>query len=254
MAITTTAKDLMIGAGTLYFDRLDKDGNSTGERPLGNATDFTLTTATEKKEKYSTMSAAKGLLRSVVTKITITAKTKLDYFSPANLAMALMGEEGVYTQIAQTGLDKKFMKITQGMFYGLGYKNVKSVVVKPIPTGTAYVADVDYLLDAQTGRIEIIVGGGIADGSDIDVTFNTEDCVMTKISGGTVSKIEGYLHFVGDPTHGPAYEGEFWKVSITPDGDLGFITEDWGSIGLSIEVQDDSENHPKDPYYRLLNA
>jgi hypothetical protein len=254
MAITTTAKDLMIGAGMLYFDRFDKEGNPTGERPLGNATDFILTTATEKKEKYSTMSAAKGLLRSVVTKITITAKTKLDYFSPANLALALMGEEGLYTQAAKAGLVEDFAKVTQGMYYNLGYKNVKSVVVESIPTGTVYVADVDYVLNAKTGRIEIMVGGGIADGSDIKVAFGADACVMTKISGGTVSRIEGYLHFVGDPTHGPAYEGEFWKVSISPDGDLGFITEDWGSIGLSIEVQNDSENHPKDPYYRLLNA
>jgi len=253
MAVITTSKDLSLGAGKLYFDRFDKNGLPTGERPLGNAPEFTLTTATEKKEKYSSMSAAKGLLQSVVTKITITVKTKLDYFSPANLALALMGEEGVYTQTAKNGLDAKFTKVTQGMFYSLGYKAVKNVVVTDTTAATTYVVAADYTVDAKTGRIEIIVDGNIADDSDIDVTFDIAACAMVKITGGSASKIEGYLHFVGDPSFGPAYEGEFWRVSVTPDGDLGFITEDWGSIGLSIEVQDDSENHPApDNYYRLL--
>lgn len=246
MAVVTTSKDLWLGAGKLFFNRLDKAGLPTGERPLGNAPEFTVTTTTEKKEKYSSMEAAKGLLESIVVKITNTAKTKLDYFSPANLALALMGEEGVFTQKAETGKNAKFTKVTQGMFYNLGYKAVKNVVV-----GT-HVAGPDYKVDAKTGRVEIIVGGGITDGSDIDVTFDTGDCAMVKISGGVARKIEGYLHFVGDPTMGPAYEGEFWRVSITPDGDLGFISEDWGNIGLTIDIQNDSENHPDDPYYRLL--
>lgn len=252
MAVVTTSKDLWLGAGKLFFNRLDKDGKQTGERPLGNAPEFTVTTTTEKKEKYSSMEAAKGLLESIVVKITNTAKTKLDYFSPANLALALMGEEGVFTQTAATGKDVKFTKVTQGMFYNLGYKAVKNVIVDHITAGTPYVVGTDYKVDAKTGRIEIIVGGGIADGSDIDVTFDIGDCAMVKISGGVARKIEGYLHFVGDPTMGPAYEGEFWRVSITPDGDLGFISEDWGSIGLTIDIQNDSENHPDDPYYRLL--
>jgi hypothetical protein len=252
MSVVTTSKDLWLGAGKLFFNRLNKLGQPTGERPLGNAPEFTLTTATEKKEKYSSMDAAKGLLESIVTKVTITAKTKLDYFSPANLALALMGEEGVYTQVAEADKDVQFTKVTQGMFYNLGYKAVKDVVVAPTPASTPYVLGTDYKLDVKTGRIEIIVGGGIADGSDIDVTFDVGECAMVKISGGVAKKIEGYLHFVGDPTMGPAYEGEFWRVSITPDGDLGFISEDWGSIGLTIDVQNDSEHHPDDPYYRLL--
>ena len=118
---------------------------------------------------------------------------------------------------------------------------------------TNYVVGEDYELDAKTGRVYIVEGGDIVDGSTIGATFDNEACTCVKIAGGNTSKIEGFLRFVGDPTTGPAYMGEFWKISIQPDGELGFISDDWGSITIKFECQDDSGNHPKEPFYRLLN-
>jgi hypothetical protein len=118
---------------------------------------------------------------------------------------------------------------------------------------TNYVEDADYTVDAKVGRIYIIPGGDIADNASIGVKFDADAVTCVKVVGGNTSKIEGYLRFVGDPTTGPAYHGEFWNISIQPDGELGFISEDWGSITIKFECQDDSANHPKEKFYRLLN-
>ncbi|MBP2638790.1 MAG: hypothetical protein H6Q72_4697, partial [Firmicutes bacterium] len=46
--------------------------------------------------------------------------------------------------------------------------------------------------------------------------------------------------------------GEFWHVSITPNGDIGMIADDFATFGIDFECLDDSENHPDDPMYRLV--
>jgi hypothetical protein len=73
------------------------------------------------------------------------------------------------------------------------------------------------------------------------------------VSGGSATNIEGRLRFIGDPTTGPKYEAEFWRVTIRPDGVMGLIGDDFASTPLTVRVEDDSVNHPApDNLYRLL--
>lgn len=251
---TPSSENLMLGAGVLYFDRFDSTGAKTGERHLGNCTAFTLTTEVEKVERYSSMDKAKRLYKSVVKSIKATGKITLDEFDPSNLALALLGDEGVVTQTAGTiaaGSATSFIA-KKGNAVSLGKFNVTNVVVKDSTGSTTYVLNTDYILNAKAGVIFFPTQSAIVDASTIKVSYDWPVGSFPKVAGATQGKIEGFLRFLGDPTSGPAYFGEFWRVSVSPEGELGFISDDWGSFGLNIECQDDASNHPTDPMYRLV--
>lgn len=245
--------NLILGAGELYLDRIDqKTGKNTGLRHLGNVSNFTISTTVETKKKYSSMEAAKGLLASVPTQISCTGKLSMDYYQPENLALGMMGEDGVLTQTAQTGLTKTFAAVRLGRLYSLGKKKVSNVILESDLGGMTYVLNEDYTIDLLRGYWEPLIGGAITDDSTVKATFDTQAGTFPKISGLVAPRIEGMLYFKGDPTYGPVYEAEIWKASIIPDGDIGFITEDWGSFGITLDIMNDAENHPDDPYFRYL--
>lgn len=252
---TPDSNNLLLGAGMLYFDRFDTSGAKTGERPLGNCGTFTLNTTVEKVEKYSAMNKAKRLYKSVIKSIKATGKIVLDEFDPANLALALLGTEGTVTQTAGSvtagtpfsGVAKK------GYAFKLGHFAVSDVVVKDSTGTTTYTAGTDYeVTNAKVGLLTILAAGSIVDASTIKCEYSYGAVTMPKVSGATVGKIEGYLRFVGDPASGPAYLGDFWKVSVAPEGDLGWISDDFANFTLNIECQDDSVNHSADPMYRVV--
>lgn len=251
---TPSSENLMLGAGVLYFDRFDSSGAKTGERHLGNCTAFSLTTEVEKVERYSSMDKAKRLYKSVIKSIKSTGKITLDEFDPANMALALLGEEGVVTQVLGSVAPGAALSFVAKKGYGikLGHFKVSNVIVKNSAGDTTYVLNTDYNLNDKAGMIFITAGSTIVDGSTIKISYDYAAATLPKVAGATLGKIEGFLRFVGDPTSGPAYLGEFWRVSVSPEGEMGFISDDWSTFGLSIECQDDAVNHPTDPMYRLV--
>ena len=47
------------------------------------------------------------------------------------------------------------------------------------------------------------------------------------------------MHFLGDPTDGPTWDAEYWRVNFTPDGSLDLIQdEQYGSYVLKGTVID----------------
>ena len=75
-----------------------------------------------------------------------------------------------------------------------------------------------------------------------------------KVMGGTVKKIEGDLMFIGDPKHGRPYVLEIWHVNLTPNGDVGLITEEWGSFTIEMTVLADRVNHPDEPFFKMTDV
>ncbi len=247
--IAPNAANLLLGRGAVYFDRFAA-GTITrqGEVHLGNVTKLEITTTDEVKEKYSSMVSTSALLKAVNTKRTVEVKLTADEFSLANMALALMGSEGTLTQAASSATDETITtSAKQGRWYPLAKRNVSSVVI------TGKVEGTDFTVDVETGRIYIIPGGTIADGSSVTVASYSYGTIDYKtIVGGNANQIEGYLRFIGDPATGPEFELEVWRVQAQPDGAFGLITEDYGNFSLTLKVLDDSANHATEPFYRLL--
>jgi len=129
--------------------------------------------------------------------------------------------------------------------------------IKVIAAGTSYVASNDYILDKsqlRAGIIPVPETSSIPDGAKVKVSYTVPEGLYPKVMGGTVRKIEGDLLFIGDPSMGRAYVGEFWHVLISPSGDIGLIGDDWGVFTVEMTVMADRINHPDEPFFKLTNA
>ena len=102
--------------------------------------------------------------------------------------------------------------------------NVYSNVNLLITAGGEVTAD--YTLDEALGRIYIVPGGGIADGSvltaDYTPTVNSREQVTTDQLGAKF----GALRFISDNTDGAERDYYWPKVSLNPDGELALKSRD----------------------------
>lgn len=250
------AGNLLIGKGLLSFDRFDASGLSTGESPLGNCTAFEISTTDDVKEKYSSMDHIAGLLKRVAVKRTIEIKITCDEFNKENIALALMGTSGAFTQSAVSAFTARAIAATTigGRWYRLGLRNVTVTAVKyGVSPSTAVLGD-DYTVDAVRGRIYIVPGGDLDNAATViwDGSATAISTGVDKVAGGAATTIEGYLRYIGDPIVGPAQEVEVWKVQVETDGAVPFISEDFAEFTLKLTAYADTANHPTEPYYRVL--
>ncbi len=252
---------LLLGRGKLYFDRFTDLGVKTGERFLGNCTRLEATTTDDLREKYSSATEDSPLMKSVNVRRTMELALTLDEFDPENVALALMGEAGYLA--AQTGAAvtaEAHADVIQGRWYKLAYRGktgtpITALSVKGAGGTPTYTITTDYLVDLVGGRVYIVEGGTITSGSDIQVAYTYPTTTATdipKVVAGTKNTVEGMLRFIGDPAAGPVYECEIWHVSLTPDGPIGLISDDFAEFPLKGKILSDAVAHPTEPLWRLL--
>lgn len=231
---TPSSDNLLLGRGALYLAPY-VDGVPAGEFHLGNVTSFSINTSDEVKEKYESMTHNSALYDATVVKRTITTKIVGDEFSTDNLALNLMGDIVAVTQASGTVSDETLTAAAKpGRFYPTKFRNIKDVVVS---VGAATkVEGTDYTVDAATGRIYIVPTGTIAAGATVVVDYGYSTLNLQAVQGGVVSNIYASLRFIGDPAKGPKYEVQIGKVQITPDGELGLISDDYGQWSLTGRV------------------
>lgn len=242
-----------IGRGQLFLDTfIPGTLTRTGELNLGNCTSFEITLKDDVKEKYESMDHSSLLYARAPVRRTQTLKIVGDEYSLENLALVFMGDQGT---IAQTGATVTAETITtaskQGRYFPLAHRKVSAVAVKVATV--AQVLGTDYTIDAETGRIYIVPGGAIVDATTVTADYTYATVSLKTVRIGNQAKLDCYLRYVGDPVTGPTYEAEIWHVNFTPEGNMGFIADDFGNWTLSGMVIADLTNHPSEPYGRLIN-
>lgn len=78
-----------------------------------------------------------------------------------------------------------------------------------------------------------------------------EDDGVGTIKGGSLSQIRGAIRLAGDPSFGPVFDFQAWLVTLTPDGPLGWISDEFGEIKLKGKLLADNVNHPENPLYEI---
>lgn len=78
------------------------------------------------------------------------------------------------------------------------------------------------------------------------------DADEATIAAFTKTQIEGQLTFTSDNPAGNQQKVTIWKVSLAPDGDVSFISDDWGTLSFTGEILKDSEGHPGSPYMDIV--
>lgn len=254
--LTPSSDNLLLGKGEVFFNRIVA-GVSQGYRHMGNVETFELTTTDDVLEKYSSMVRTTPLYKRITRRRDVVLRAVLDEFDPQNLSLALMGD--VVTSAAQPATPVVAEVLTTDALLGGFYKTallgpITAVSLDNVTTPGALVAGVDYRIhDANVGIIQLLpTATALVAGDEISIDYTPTAYAagLTQVRGGTQSLIEGSVLFKPDPATGPQIMVEIWKASVTPDGALGLISEEFAQMALSMAVQADTIGHPTEPLYR----
>ena len=227
-------KNIVLGAGYLYFDEEDTAGALTGEVYMAETDGFSLNVTTEKTEIDSSDTPVAETLVSLVKKVTRGGQIVTKNMDDATFARFIQGEEATVTQVATPVAAEVIGAVQQGKYYQLGrsvsnptgVKDVTGVVVEDEGGGTPYTVTTDYIVNAEEGRIYIVVGGGIADDTSIEVDYTPVANSRVRVASSGAGAKRGAVFFQGDNTNGENRTVYIPKVELGANGDLAFKDRD----------------------------
>lgn len=247
------ATKCLLGRGKLYFDLMDSSYNLSGEFFLGNCTTFEITPEPEEIKKHSSATAEAALMCSDIIRTSLGVHIVGDEFSKENMARATFGDTST---LSQTGAAITLEVITSSAihdrFYATLYRDLTLVTVTGPAGSPVYVLDDDYTVDAVSGRIYIVPGGAVTEGTVVEANYTYGTIALNTVRGMNQSAVRGRIRFIGDPARGPVYEVIIWRASVRADGAIGFISDEYGSWSLTGECESDAVNHPNEPHFQMI--
>jgi hypothetical protein len=266
---TPSSELLRLGAGELLLDRHDPvTGAMTGFRHVGNVETLEITTTDDKLVKKSSMSKGRPVYKSVTRSRDVILRAVGDEWSSDNLAMMLMGSIAYATQAATPLTDQVVYADVPGTtlgaalgdkYFHVGKLNIGTVSMKV--GSTAIVAGTDYTVyNAKMGVIKILSTSTVVTNGtdDLLITFTPAAITGTNspvVRGGTESEIEVSVLFIEDNSAGENHILRVWNASVSPDGALGLISDEFATFALNMAIQDDSQGvyggSASDPLYHV---
>jgi hypothetical protein len=249
-----SSDNVILGKGELFFARF-ASGVKQDYFHLGNCGRLALITEDDVIELNTSMDASGGLYKSVTRSRTVRAEINANEYALANMALALMGDTASVSQTAATSTETFTLGGT-GRYLQLTGKSVTSI--SSVVQGTATLtATTDYTLYNQTPGVVKFPSTGGATAGAVVVTYIRATASLDAVAGATKTKIEGSLLFVPDPTTGPKWGVECWRVSVNPGGEMSFIGTEFGEYQMTMRVLDDTVGSyggsSTYPYYQLIN-
>lgn len=243
---TPSATNVSLGRGKIYFDRLDTSSVRTGFIHLGNCDTFGVQPSVEKKQLSNFMTNTTAPYKEVNVKTSIEMKIGGFEFSPDILALNVLGDVVALTQSAATVTAEALASATvtkKGRSFRTAKRNISAVAVKQ--GATTLVLNTDYTIaDATMGIISFPTTSAVVDATAVTIDYTAAAIVsadgIKTVRVATNTRIEGVVMFSPDPAAGPSMEATYWRVNLAPDGELGFISEDFNKWSVTGSVQDDS--------------
>lgn len=248
--MASDTKNYVLGRGKLFFDPFASGTKTpTGERYLGNTTEFNLTIESDTLDHYSSDAGVRTKDDSVILELKRTGSLTTDNISEENVGLFVLGDISDYAQdgtpvtgeaIGEAGipLPDRYYQLGQTSVNPQGVRDVSAVTVTIDPNGTATTAvlDTDYTLDAELGRIYIIDGGAIDGQTEVSVDYTPATNTRKRVTTNTAAEVEGALRFVSYNAKGKQKDVYMPYVTLTPNGDFALKGDDWQNMGFSVEV------------------
>ena len=245
MAIQNVTNEYAIPRGRTYLDKL-VSGVGEGEVAVGNVPGFAISIESTKADHYSSESGLRQKDKTITIEVNRTAQITIDNFTLENLAYFLSGEVETITQAAGAATTET-ITVKQGRTYQLGKtaslpagsRDISAVTVEPAGGGTAFVEGTDYNLDLALGRLQIIVGGGIADDTSIDVDYTKAAATWQRVKTGSSTELQVSIRVLADNASGGNRDYYMPLVNLTPSGDLPVIQDgtDFVSMTFDADIQ-----------------
>jgi hypothetical protein len=261
---TPSSDNVVFGRGRILFDQFTSAGLRNGQYiHLGNCDRFAIGIAPEEltMTDYTTESSAP--YKSVTTKIEIPINISGFEFADRNLRLIFMGDRTDYTQTAHTATAETIAATTLtellGSFFQLGRRSITSATLFQDATDTL-VSGTDWeLYDASSGVVRILpTGVTVADGGELTANYVAAaiSTAIPVIRGATETAVQGRILYIPANTTGPENEVVVWNAKLTPEGDVGLISDEFAKWNLTGSVQSDSAGSyggsTTDPYFRIL--
>jgi len=259
MAFQADGGNLHMGRGAVFARRIEAAGTAHGFLFLGQSTRFGIQMNAEFAEERSAVEASAPTVKKMATRVSPEILITLKEYKSDNLSLVFLGSRTANIQAATAITNEVFNDVKQGRYIKLAKVGpVTGVNVEPSPTGTAYVLGTDYSIeDGAVPMIYIIPGGGIADGTEIQVDYVPTAYAspgLEEINGAVQPLVECELLFRPDPASGPKLKVEVWRTSISSEGLVEMIqheTNEFPSFEIKGAVLSDAAVHPTCPYFKL---
>jgi hypothetical protein len=266
--MTPNPANLYLGAGEVWFDRFDASGNPTDIlRHLGNVDTLALTPTVDTIVKKSAMSGARGILAEVPTASELEVSLAMSEFESNNIALALIGSEAAFLQTAEATVTDR--SISASLVLDVWY-NLKTVDGKAAfnPTVTAFKQGATtlnaaaYEYRAEAGMVKFLssyVGTNNAQ-AGLATTWTGSIPVFNAASNKRVVQalavgiVKGRLRYISasDQAQGPRIVVDVWKCTLSPDGDIALIGEDFGTFNLKGKVALDASKPVGSQYVQVM--
>lgn len=243
-----------LGRGELYFARKDPvTGAMGGERYLGNTPSANLTAEEEKLEHFSSDRGIRVKDKVVTFQVNYTGTLEVDNIDYENIALFFLGETENLT-IAQTTVASEQVGVTgvgveKGMFYQLGMTagnpaGAKGIIF-PGEAGTAFALNnggtpltsgVDFVVNAELGRIEILDDSeNVEEGDILTATYTIAGSTRHRVISGSTA-VSGSLRYVAYNPEGEQIDYFMPSVTLSPNGDFALKSDEWQVIPFNIDV------------------
>lgn len=242
---TPITNNYVIGRGELHFDMFAVGTKAgSGERYFGNTPELSSSSSIDTLDHYNSDHGLRVKDESVTLEDNMTLSFTTDQISPENMALFFGGDVSTQTQAAATG--KTFAitaKLNRSFQLGVstanptGDRKVTNVVItKGASPGTPVVAEGNYEVDLELGRVYIESdAAGIADDDVLTATYDTE-AYTRQIIVGRSKEIRGALRFISDNPVGDQKDFLWPYVKVTPNGDYALKGDEWQVMGFTVEV------------------
>lgn len=245
---TPSSDNCTFGRGSVFVSPF-VSGAYTGQLiHLGNCDTFSIGLSPEKVSLTDFTTETSAPYKEVVKKTEIPIKISGFEFSSFNSRLMFMGTETTYTQTAGTITGETIAASTLTGLKGSYFRTTNKQISSPtLIQGTAtLVSGTDYeIQNAAGGMVRIKpTSSTVADGTALLLTYVhaalSGTSARTRVHGAVLTSLNGRIVFIPDNTTGPDTEVVVWNASLTPDGEVPFIADDFMKWNLAGSVQSDT--------------
>lgn len=233
-----------IGRGEIWFDRFINQEAliERGERYLGNTPSMSVTLSPETIEHFNSDRGFKDKDESVTLSNNITMSFSTDNIDPANVALFFSGRYRTLAVAAEASGVSTFTRVAKGLTYQVGVtdalpsglRTLTSVTVKK--GSTALVADTDYTVDLELGRVTILKSSPtVLTGDTLTVEYVSPAQNRTQIISGK-DAVGGAMRFISFNALGDKMDYFFPYVKLRPAGEFALKGDDFQVLTFDVEV------------------
>lgn len=252
MPIPASGENLKLGKGSLLLATIVAGVEGAFDF-VGNCEALEMSADVTKVQKYSSTQRSAPKIAEHVTRIGYTLTATLSEYTLDNLKKWYLGEASTKVQAIGAGVSITFEddEVQSGKFLNLNARNVTNVIVTR-DGSDVLTEDVDYVVFANAGLIQLRTAGAVVDGDTVEVTFDRPALTINQVRLAKQASSICHLIYQSDDANtdgvGSQDRLEIWRVSVAPEGTLNYIGDDYGTFQITLGVLDDSANHPTDPF------